>query len=182
MPAPIKKCSTCKHQVPPRASHCRTYDRCVLKFDHWCPFACVAIGYHNYKQYCLLLIYGAWGSYVMLSYAHVPVLEYFWYNTAETITLKLVLGLILTLASCCVVPFCCALLFSHSFLVLRNMTTKEFFNFKVANAFAELPNDYNAGLLENLKQVFGPDWTMWWNPFVPAHPVGAGYKWVKRAS
>jgi hypothetical protein len=34
--------------------------------------------------------------------------------------------------------------------------------------------------MANLKTVFGNDWTMWWNPFVPAHPEGGGYKWLKK--
>lgn len=124
----------------------------MLKFDHYCPFAANAIGWHNYKQYYLLLLYGAYGSFVMLSYATEPMSEFFWYKTSnvgynlthtycKVMDLRFFVGFLLFIASMCIFPFCTLLLIAHSFFISKNITTKEFFTLKSADPFGEV--DYN---------------------------------------
>ena len=43
-----KFCDICGVQRPPRCSHCRQSDRCVEKWDHYCPWLGTAVGRRNY--------------------------------------------------------------------------------------------------------------------------------------
>mmetsp|Transcript_66636 Transcript_66636/g.118254 ORF Transcript_66636/g.118254 Transcript_66636/m.118254 type:complete len:340 (-) Transcript_66636:82-1101(-) len=54
-------CRTCQLWRPPRASHCRTCDRCFLRFDHHCIWIgnCVALG--TMRWFILFLFFASLG-------------------------------------------------------------------------------------------------------------------------
>jgi hypothetical protein len=54
-----RKCSTCNIFRPPKASHCRTCDNCVMDFDHHCDFVSNCIGKRNHKYFYLFLLFGS---------------------------------------------------------------------------------------------------------------------------
>jgi hypothetical protein len=49
-------CHTCQVIRPPRASHCKHCDNCVLRMDHHCPFLQNCIGQRNYGYFMILLV------------------------------------------------------------------------------------------------------------------------------
>ncbi|KAL3912215.1 MAG: hypothetical protein SGPRY_008411, partial [Prymnesium sp.] len=52
----LKYCDTCHVVRPARASHDRHTDRCVRRFDHYCPFLGNAVGEGNYLWFLLFVV------------------------------------------------------------------------------------------------------------------------------
>jgi uncharacterized membrane protein len=52
----VPLCHTCRIVKPMRSKHCRVARRCVLNFDHHCPFVGTTIGLYNYMYFYLFLI------------------------------------------------------------------------------------------------------------------------------
>lgn len=52
-------CHTCHIAKPLRSKHCRVARRCVLMFDHHCPFVGNTVGLYNYKWFYLTLFFMA---------------------------------------------------------------------------------------------------------------------------
>ncbi|KAI8376612.1 DHHC palmitoyltransferase-domain-containing protein [Choanephora cucurbitarum] len=50
-------CKTCDNHKPPRAHHCSSCHRCVLKMDHHCPWVNNCVGFANYGHFFRLIIY-----------------------------------------------------------------------------------------------------------------------------
>mmetsp|Transcript_16179 Transcript_16179/g.44791 ORF Transcript_16179/g.44791 Transcript_16179/m.44791 type:complete len:647 (-) Transcript_16179:208-2148(-) len=52
---PFELCHTCHIARPHRSKHCRVTRKCVLLFDHFCPFVDNTIGLYNYHYFYLFL-------------------------------------------------------------------------------------------------------------------------------
>jgi hypothetical protein len=50
-------CHTCRVRRPLRSKHCKILQRCVHKFDHFCPFVGNTLGRDNYKYFIGLLFF-----------------------------------------------------------------------------------------------------------------------------
>ena len=50
-----KLCHTCKAIRPLRSSHCKCCNRCVLAFDHHCPYVQNCIGYNNRVKFFMFV-------------------------------------------------------------------------------------------------------------------------------
>jgi len=118
-------CSTCQIVRPPRSSHCRYCDNCVLRFDHHCPFVNNCIGQRNY-----VFFFGFISCVWLLALLVLPSLGYVFLRSNEDegtggwnqyiIPIVVVLSLIL-LVAIAVLGFW----IYHSFLSLTGQTTKE---------------------------------------------------------
>ncbi|XP_043950283.1 probable palmitoyltransferase ZDHHC24 [Drosophila biarmipes] len=51
------KCDVCRVSTPPRASHCKSCDVCVLGRDHHCIVTGCCIGHANYRYFFYFVIY-----------------------------------------------------------------------------------------------------------------------------
>lgn len=52
----VPLCHTCHIARPLRSKHCRVARKCVLMFDHFCPFVGNTVGLYNYKWFYLFLL------------------------------------------------------------------------------------------------------------------------------
>lgn len=50
-------CAKCNRPRPPRAHHCTVCDRCVLRYDHHCPWVGNCIGLFNVRYFLQYLLY-----------------------------------------------------------------------------------------------------------------------------
>lgn len=56
----IRRCHKCQNNYKPdRAHHDSMTGRCIVKFDHFCPWINNAVGALNHKHFCLFLLYTA---------------------------------------------------------------------------------------------------------------------------
>jgi palmitoyltransferase ZDHHC9/14/18 len=59
-----RKCKTCKIMRPPKSSHCRICDNCILELDHHCPYISNCVGRRNHKNFYLFLLFGSISSLI----------------------------------------------------------------------------------------------------------------------
>eukprot|EP00408_Alexandrium_pacificum_P005489 CAMPEP_0171226224 /NCGR_PEP_ID=MMETSP0790-20130122/37216_1 /TAXON_ID=2925 /ORGANISM="Alexandrium catenella, Strain OF101" /LENGTH=376 /DNA_ID=CAMNT_0011692289 /DNA_START=78 /DNA_END=1205 /DNA_ORIENTATION=+ len=81
----LRLCSTCKVRRPPRSSHCRYCDNCVLEFDHHCFWVGNCIGARNHKTFVAFLVWAAVSSLLLalLSLADLCVAFYRAFTSGE---------------------------------------------------------------------------------------------------
>ena len=82
-----RKCNTCNIFRPPKASHCRHCDNCVINFDHHCFYVSNCIGFRNHKNFYLFLIYGTIYGIITTIFNIIHVLYVFFFSNFPIIYL-----------------------------------------------------------------------------------------------
>jgi len=179
-----RQCSKCNRVKPPRAHHCSVCRRCVLKMDHHCPWINNCVGWGNYRNFCLFMLYLAMSCLFVLC-VYAPFLFDFTtiFQTQGTesrpqrqsrlaaavhyrrflgawgrqcITMSFMIAVSIFIAICILGGF-------HAYLVLSNQTTIEFqMNMVRRRDWHRIQdgelyrNAYDMGRSRNFQQVFGP--------------------------
>src|SRR5690606_31440277 len=67
---PQRFCQRCSLDKGAAIHHCRTCERCVLRFDHHCPWINNCVGERNHAAFLVLLLYVSLGAgYSVLAHA-----------------------------------------------------------------------------------------------------------------
>eukprot|EP00597_Dinobryon_sp_UTEXLB2267_P007789 CAMPEP_0170094462 /NCGR_PEP_ID=MMETSP0019_2-20121128/27255_1 /TAXON_ID=98059 /ORGANISM="Dinobryon sp., Strain UTEXLB2267" /LENGTH=574 /DNA_ID=CAMNT_0010315767 /DNA_START=662 /DNA_END=2386 /DNA_ORIENTATION=- len=129
-PAMPSLCHTCRVVRPLRSKHCKVARRCVLKFDHFCPYVCNTLGRDNYKFFIGILALHP----VAFSLFAVTT---FYYMMRVSVSYKFIAFLLYSLGMASMVL---CLFFYHAKLVSKNLTTNEDVN---KDRYFYLKNEYN---------------------------------------
>lgn len=164
-------CNNCVAVKPERVHHCSVCNKCVLRFDHHCPWMGTCIGLNNAKFFLQFLLYTTLTS-GHASYMLLKTLLNFTRPNARlskrpgaivAISLVSPMALLITLASFFVVG---SMLVWHTWLAMNNETSLE--NLRKPQSCPTRGSnvrDYSYGTWLNLRHVLG------WNPIFWLIPV-----------
>lgn len=182
--APGRLCRTTGTRKIARSKFCSLRQRCVARFDHFCPWVNASIGEENYRFFLLflllnvcLLVYGAYSSAALL--LDVVYTDKLWdavfienttgrtIKSSPYIVIRYLVGREKALTALFVVSFVMALLVAaffafHLWLLAKGCTTNEHYKWRVIarecrRANKAIPiNLYNRGFLANVAEVVWP--------------------------
>lgn len=164
----VRYCDKCRQIKPDRAHHCSVCGTCVLKMDHHCPWVNNCISFTNYKFFMLFLVYSLLFS-IYVACTSVQNFINFWSGDQTSTKFTLVF---LFFVACMFTVSLISLFGYHCYLVLYNRTTLEAFTSPVFEDGPN-PNAYNLGKLNNIKEVFGNNFILWFFPI--STQLGNGY-------
>jgi len=116
-------CHSCHILRPPRSKHCRVQRRCVLMFDHYCPFVGNTIGLYNYPYFVAFLLF------ISLSEIGFSIT---WFIYMKHITSQRSFDLFAFFTGVVIALFmlpCASMAIYHTTLIVKNLTTNEHQNF-----------------------------------------------------
>jgi len=149
-------CITCKIVVPRRSKHCKELDRCVYRYDHYCPFVGNAVGLDNHSFFLGFLAWNvtSLSIYFYLSYRSLSLSEEDLSPIKRHVIVQLLISTITGLACVAMFIFAGSLLVHHLYLVATNLTTNEYMNYTKYDYLLEkgsgrFKNPYNRGFVRN---------------------------------
>lgn len=147
-------CHSCHIARPHRSKHCRVLNRCVLLFDHHCPFVGTTIGLYNYKYFYSFVV-SFTITEVLFTTTGILYLKKAPDNIGVEIT-KLLIALYFSIY----MIMTGGLSIYHTQLVRKNLTTNEhqnFFKYKyLKDENGAYRNPYNRGCFMNFISRFFP--------------------------
>ncbi|XP_006818309.1 uncharacterized protein LOC100368376 [Saccoglossus kowalevskii] len=141
-------CHTCRIVKPLRTKHCKICNRCVMHFDHHCPYIYNCVGYYNRHWFVIFVSCIAINAYITEIIAAMLIkLEGMRWLYVIGFLQVVFFGFIavgLTCATWCMAAF--------------NITTNERMNWKrydyLKDAHGHYHNPYNKGIKRNVQEFF----------------------------
>lgn len=154
------KCEKCHLPKPFRTHHCSQCDKCYFRFDHHCDVIGNCVAYKNMKSFMLFLFYSSLLLFLstitsIVSYSMTSKVDLSYLLTACLV--GILIGGVICVFGCMYVPEVC----------VNNRTTLE----RIAG---DDPKRYDAGVGNNIKQVFGECPLLW---ILPTRPSVDGFTW-----
>jgi palmitoyltransferase len=174
-------CSYCEIYAPPRAYHCYTCRKCILKRHNHCNFLGKCVGYKNHRFYILFIFYVWLGALfsTYLNWAHFTDAFNTWGFKSFMTTIMPMFALFFGLLNMSeffftfVNSICFILTLLMFFYLLINL--KLTLSGQTWHENAKNINIYNVNREYNLKQVFGRSWLLSvFNPFTSLDLTGNG--------
>jgi hypothetical protein len=178
-----RHCKWCGKYKPDRCHHCRVCKTCILKMDHHCPWIYNCVGFANYKDFFLLLVYTALDCHLIVWTMLESVLRAF---TSPQMSLLAMFGTFFGEALAFFVGVLVTMFLGfHIYLMINARTTIEFCEKSLPKkpekvekaAAADGASPYDLGFWGNLRVILGDRPCLW---LVPAfsQPSGDGVNFV----
>ncbi|VDO41434.1 unnamed protein product [Haemonchus placei] len=154
-------CYICQTLKPDRSHHCSSCGRCVVKFDHHCPWINQCVNHNNYKPFLLYIFYSTllvlWFLLTSIECFIRFIINAAWLD--EAIPLVLLFSVIAMFGMFGYFPLGEMLIFHYGLLSINETTCEQA---KPAVLKFDFKADYNLGREKNFEQVFG--WGLWFFP------------------
>ncbi|KAL7541778.1 hypothetical protein ACHAXR_011200 [Thalassiosira sp. AJA248-18] len=148
----VPLCHTCRIVKPLRSKHCRVARRCVLVFDHHCPFVGTTIGLYNYMYFYMFLV-----SFCLMEGGFISAWVMFLTRSKLFPKGAFLIGGYIALYLMPVL----FMAFYHTTLILGNISTNEQMNARKYRYFwdenGRFHNPFNQGKIRNILQRCWPD-------------------------
>jgi hypothetical protein len=163
---PPNLCHTCHIVKPLRSKHCRVQRKCVLLFDHYCPFVGTSIGAYNYKYFYVFLmsmsasLVGFVSTFVQYM-MRAPTFDLLTFTAGVYLTIWLVPAM--------------GMLLYHTDLMTKNLTTNEHQN---VGRYAYLRGHGGSGNSHGGSHVYQNPFDMGWsdNIYSRLFPTAKSYQ------
>eukprot|EP00574_Skeletonema_japonicum_P008687 CAMPEP_0201729680 /NCGR_PEP_ID=MMETSP0593-20130828/19736_1 /ASSEMBLY_ACC=CAM_ASM_000672 /TAXON_ID=267983 /ORGANISM="Skeletonema japonicum, Strain CCMP2506" /LENGTH=785 /DNA_ID=CAMNT_0048222065 /DNA_START=74 /DNA_END=2431 /DNA_ORIENTATION=- len=147
----VPLCHTCRIVKPMRSKHCRVSRRCVLNFDHHCPFVGTTIGLYNYIYFYLFLV-----CFCLMESGMITSLIIFIHRSKIFPKTIAFVGGYLALYFFPVLM----MVIYHTQLLCKNITTNEQINARKYRYFwdnnRKFQNPFDQGIITNVLQKLSP--------------------------
>jgi ankyrin repeat protein len=147
----VPLCHTCRIVKPMRSKHCRVARRCVLNFDHHCPFVGTTIGLYNYIHFYLFLVF-----FVLMGIGMITSWILFIHRSNTFPRTIFFFGGYLALY---LFPVMMMAIY-HTQLLCKNITTNEQINARKYRYFwdnnRQFHNPFDQGIITNVLQKLSP--------------------------
>uniref|UniRef100_A0A0N5BVQ5 Palmitoyltransferase n=1 Tax=Strongyloides papillosus TaxID=174720 RepID=A0A0N5BVQ5_STREA len=160
-------CHQCSLVKPDRAHHCSICRKCILKFDHHCPWVNNCVMYSNYKYFILFLGYGLVLCF-FVALSNLDTIIFFikgissHSGTLNSVGTSFQLIFLEFISIMFGISLSC-LFFFHIYLISKNRSTLESYKAPVFT-FGVDKNAYNISLKHNFAEVFGKKPFYWFLP------------------
>ncbi|XP_050209548.2 probable protein S-acyltransferase 15 [Mercurialis annua] len=167
-----QQCEKCCTYKPPRAHHCRSCRRCVLRMDHHCLWINNCVGYRNYKAFFILILFATAASI----YSTVMIISSVFHKNRDfgrifylkifyIVSGAMMIGLSATLGT---------LLGWHIYLITHNMTTIEYYEgigaaWLARKSGQSYRHQFDLTTYKNITSVLGPNMLKWLCPTAISH-------------